>query len=189
MLMRMQGKHVDYHDITDFIPGYIVEKERLAIGSEGKVVLETGPKRPALHKVSLGQWNCANTRILDCMILEGNMDLKSIPDYLAYTQKINRMQERYEWETVLLFDRGYRQLQATIGMRWGVDVRHISDIHLREKVAANTVAGSRRDRQARGNGRGKQGPVDPKSGKDICLNFNRGQCLYQNCRYIHVCSQ
>ena len=190
LLMRLQGKHASYHDITDFVPGFIVEKERVAIpGSEGRVVLETGPRRPALHKISLAQWNCANCRILDTLILEGSANLNTIPDYLAYSQKINRMAERFEWETVLLFDREYRQLQASVGMRWGVDVRHLSDIHLREKVQAPSQGQARRDRQNRGANKARANPVDPKSGKELCINFNRGQCNYQNCRYAHICSQ
>ena len=27
-MMRLQGKRVSYHDITDFVPGHVVEKER-----------------------------------------------------------------------------------------------------------------------------------------------------------------
>ena len=188
LMMRMQGKHISYHDVTDFVPGFLVEKERLTLpGSDGKVIFETGPKRPALHKITLAQWNCANARIQDTVILEGSLNINSISDYLAYTQKVNRMQERFEWETVLLFDREYRQLQASVGMRWGVDVRHLSDIHLREKVAGLSQGQSRRDRQNKG--KAKNNAVDPKSGKELCLNFNRGQCLYNNCKFVHVCSQ
>ena len=189
VLMRLQGKHATYHDITDFVPGFIIEKERVTLpGSEGKVVLETGPRKPLLHKITIPQWNCANARILDTLILDGN-SLNAVPDYLAYTQKVNRMAERFEWETILLFDREYRQLQSTVGMRWGVDVRHLSDIHLREKVQGLSQGQARRDRQNRNSGKPRNNAVDPNSGKELCLNFNRGQCLYQNCKYAHVCSQ
>ena len=191
LIMRMQGKSVTFHDITEYIPGFLVEKVRVAIpGSEGKVILETGPKRPALHKVTLGQWNCANARILDTLILEGAININSIPDYLAYTQKINRLHERFEWETVLLYDREYRQLQATVGMRWGVDVRHLSDVHLREKVYTPSQGQTRRDRQAKATGgRQRANATDPKTGQEICLNFNRGQCYHKDCKFVHICTQ
>ena len=61
---------------------------------------------------------------------EGSVNFQSIPDYLAYTQKINRMHDRFEWETMLMNDWEFRHMQATLGMRWGVDIRHLSDIHL-----------------------------------------------------------
>ena len=68
--VRMQGKQVTYHDRTDFIPGIILAKERLPIsGSEAQLILETGPKRPHLHKVSLSQWNAANVKMLDLIII------------------------------------------------------------------------------------------------------------------------
>ena len=73
-MMRLQGKRVSYHDITDFVPGHVVENERFPLaGSLGQLVLETGPKKPPLHKVTLSQWNCANTSILDTLIQEGSI--------------------------------------------------------------------------------------------------------------------
>ena len=149
VMLRMPGKQVTYHDITEFIPGCIMAKERVPIaGSDSQIVLETGPKRPALHKITLSQWNCANVRILDMLLLEGALDTQTIPDYLAYTQRINRMYERYEWETILLYDREYRQVQATVNMRWEMDVRHLSDVHLREKPLHDSHAQGRRDRRS-----------------------------------------
>ena len=45
-----------------------------------------------------------------------------------------------------MYDREFRQLQATMGMRWGVDIRHLSDIHLREKPSHESHAQTRRTR-------------------------------------------
>ena len=189
-LMRMQGKQVRYYDITEYIPGAVVERERMPLGGEGGIILETGPKRPALHKVSISQWNSANAKILDNLIMDGAINIGSVPDYLAYTQKINRMFDRYEWETVLLYDREYRQLQASMGMRWGTDVRHLSDVHLREKPGGNSSGGqSRRDKRAGTGARGKQSPIDPKSGRELCIKYNKGNCNYANCKFAHVCSR
>ena len=189
IMLRVQGKQVVYHDITDFLPGCVVSKERLPIsGSDAQLILETGPKRPPLHKVSLSQWNSANVKILDLLIIEGSVTFQAIPDYLAYTQKINRMFDRYEWETVLMYDREFRQLQATMGMRWGVDIRHLSDIHLREKPSQESHAQTRKTR-ANVASRVRGGPTDPKSGAEICRNFNRGACNYNNCKFAHTCTK
>ena len=187
LMMRLQVKRVSYHDITDFVPGHVVEKERLPLaGSMGQLVLETGPKKPPLHKVTLSQWNCANTSILDTLIQEGSITGRNISDYLAYTQKVNRMFDRFEWETVLLFDREYRQLQAVVGMRWGIDVRHLSDIHLRDKSTNSPQAG--RWRNGRAGAKHKGNPTD-KAGKEVCLSFNKGNCTFHSCKFAHSCSK
>ena len=86
LTMRLQGKRVPYHDITDFVPGHVVEKERFPLaGSLGQLVLETGPKKPPLHKVPLSQWNCANTSILDTLIQY--MDYNDLHDPLQSAYK------------------------------------------------------------------------------------------------------
>ena len=45
-----------------------------------------------------------------------------------------------------MYDREFRQLQATMGMHWEVDIRHLSDIHLREKPSQESHAQTRRTR-------------------------------------------
>ena len=179
-----------YYDITEYIPGAVVERERMPLGGEGGIILETGPRRPPLHKVSISQWNSANAKILANLIMDGSVNINSIPDYLAYTQKINRMYDRYEWETVLLYDREYRQHRASVAMRWGTDVRHLSDVHLRDKPSGNqSHTQGRRDRKAVTGSKGKQSQVDPKSGKELCIKYNKGSCNYSNCKFAHVCSR
>ena len=74
------------------------------------------------------------------LMLEGTIATNAIPDYLAYTQKINRMFGKFEWETVLMFDREYRQFQATVDMRCTVDIRHLSDIDLGERPNTDTCS-------------------------------------------------
>ena len=84
-MLRMQGKQVQYYDVTEYIPGSVVERERMPLGGggEGGIILETGPKRPALHKVTINQWNSANAKILDILIMDNALTIDSIPDYLA----------------------------------------------------------------------------------------------------------
>ena len=35
--------------------------------------------------------------------------------------------------SVLLYDREYRRLQATMGFRWGTDVQHLHTLHLQQR--------------------------------------------------------
>ena len=38
-----------------------------------------------------------------------------------------------------------------------------------------------------GNQNRKPNPVDPKTGKQVCLAWNNTQCGYANCKFTHVC--
>ena len=70
-----------------------------------------------------------------------------------------------------------------------MDVRHLSDVHLRDKPSGNpSHAQARRDRKAVANGKGKQSPVDLRSGRELCIKYNKGHCNYTNCKFAHVCS-
>lgn len=183
VILGSEGKQASYYDITEFIPGYLVERERVEVpGSGGKLIFETGPKKPILHKVSINQWGMANARIMHRLVESGSLQGRGISDYLAYTVKVHQLATRYEWESVLLYDREYRQLQANLRFGWGVDVKHLSDVHLFEKrpvppplPKVKTNAGGIRN-------------IDPRSSREICIKFNRGQCNFHHCKFSHVCS-
>ena len=116
-LTQPSGEKVVYYDIVDFVPGVVNIKERFILpGGDGRVVFESGPERPKLESVSPCQWGAANARIMYKLISEG-----SLKQYLAYTVKICQLGQRFMWNTVLMNDRQYRELQATLNFHWGVD--------------------------------------------------------------------
>ena len=51
-------------------------------------------------------------------------------DYLSYTNKVYQLIHRYSLVSVLLFDREYRKLQASMGFQWGTDVQHLHKLFL-----------------------------------------------------------
>jgi len=171
---------VKYHDIVDFVMGPIpdVNEEQIWSGGEGaQVVLKAGPKKPQLASVTPMQWSGANIRILMELLREGKLAQQDIFDYLAYTVKIAELAEAYLWQSVLSFDRAYRQRQAQMSFRWASDSPHLSQLHLRPRQAStnnkpqtNPAAGANK----------------PKS--NICRMFNRGECPFgTQCKYRHVC--
>ena len=191
ILLQPRGKKSSALEIIDFIPGLVTERERIEVpGTGGKMVLETGPRKPRLKDVTPHQWGIGNARILSRLIADGTLSSSEVPDYLAYTVKVHQLALRFEWESVLMYDKEYRSLQADLDdLPWGADVGHLSTVHLLPKQAAAAVT-TRPAQQsaARPKPPRKTGPLDPKSGREICIGYNTGRCSYPGCRYLHVCS-
>ena len=61
---------------------------------------------------------------------ENKLHGPALMDYLSYTTKIYQLVHRFSLVSVLLYDREYRKLQAPLIFRWGMDVQHLSNIHL-----------------------------------------------------------
>ena len=186
-LTQPSGEKVAYYDIVDFVPGVVNVKERFILpGGDGRVVFESGPKRPKLESVSPCQWGAANARIMYKLISEGSLNGDAIQQYLAYTVKICQLGQRFMWNTVLMYDRQYRELQATLNFHWGVDCPHLHQVALREKPIPKFTPESR---SRSFNTNHKQDKViDHKSGKEVCMQYNTNNCPRgESCRYAHVC--
>ena len=118
---------------------------------------------------------------------EGKLAGSALMDYLSYTTKFYQVVQKYNLTSVLPYAREYRQVQASMGFRWGTDVQHLHTLHLQS-----------RDRQMKP---GVQSQL-PKKGCDsnhnrqptsktgnwemgICKNFNSEKdCSFPKCRYL-----
>ena len=90
-----------------------------------------------------------------------------------------------------MYDKEYRSLQADLDdLPWGANVGHLSTVHLLPKQATATArpAATAAAAAARNKPAKKTGPIEPKSGREICLGFNTGRCSFPGCRYLHVCT-
>ena len=193
MMLKPQGKLADYLDITDFVPGHVVERERKDVpGTDGLLVIETGPRKPQLKNITVHQWGIANVRIMYELLCTNKLKIGAIPCYLTYSQKFHQLATRYEWESMLLWDREYRQLQATMQFPWGVDIKHLADVHLRERREQTSQFKQTAGKNSFGNKQTqKRVPLatDPKTGREVCGAFNKGHCYHHpNCKFAHVCS-
>ena len=182
LLPRKVQRHLD---ITEFVRvGPTEHEESISEGGDGsQIVLKSGPKRPRLENVTPMQWSAANLRILIELLQEGHLQAQNIFEYLAYTIKISELAESYVWQSVLCYDRAYRQLQAQHGFKWGSDSQHLGIVHLRARQSAPpsrpqkmyVTSGSR----AKAEGEKAQ----------LCRLYNRLQCPFgASCKYRHVCS-
>jgi hypothetical protein len=162
--------------IVDFVPS-IVGEEEVSIG--GGVSLKMTAK-PKLDKVSPGLWIAANAKILARLMGDKDFDVGA---YVKYTEMVGELAARFTWASVMIFDDEYRQRQAREKFPWGRDAPHLSTITLRDRPPQQ-----QQQQGKKGQGGGNRRAVGP-SGKEVCIQFNRGQCSFgDKCHYEHVCS-
>lgn len=167
--------------ITDYVScaGSELESE-IQLG--GGLSLKLPSQKPKLDSVSPAMWMAANGRIMAELLQRGDLQQQDTLDYIAYTVKVGELACRYSWASVLLYDQEYRALQAASGFRWGSDTPHLSTVSLREKATHGT------QQQRQGNATTKRRPV-AASGKEICLQWNRGYCTFgSRCNFEHSCA-
>lgn len=198
----LAGETHKHLDIVDYVAkGFRVEEEELIAGSGAtRIVIKSGASKPKLESVTTSQWLAANARIMAELLGKGLLKDRGVLQYLAYTAKVGDLGERFDWKSVLVFDREYRVAQANHGFPWGSDAGHLSTVFLREKVAVND-----RFKTFNANGVGPNGnrPYNKGSpnrtqnrlpysnaGRDPppCRLFNKGNCDYKICRFSHICS-
>jgi hypothetical protein len=174
------NKHLD---ITDFVSRGMVSQEEdvIAQGGGAKIVIKSGPSKPKLDSVTPTQWVAANARIMAELLSTGALPLADVYQYLAYTCKVGDLAERFEWRSVLLYDREYRTIQANYKFPWATDTPHLGTVLLKEKPPPAKLANPRTNNFRPGR---KVGGI---TNKEPCRLYNRGQCTYERCRYAHVC--
>ena len=213
--MGVQGEQKDYLDICQFVsvrsPYDALSESDLVVSQtpEGglKVVPSCG-KRVSLEKVSMSQWIEANAQIMSRLLAQG----VEARDYLNYTIMVSQLAQKYQWVSVLLYDREYRKLQANSGFRWGRDISHIRDVMLIPKYTPAMGKKSGKNESKPTQGKGTQGgqtgqPKGAQSGvqgngpsgrgyrRDIaaegkfklCRAYNSGTCTWDNCLFRHFC--
>ena len=199
--MGSHGDQKAYHDIVDFLP----KRSPYDVSSEGKSVIvqrEDGTlfvdqhmsKDKSLDKVTWQQWGEANTLIMSKLMSEGVQPL----EYMSYTTMIHQLAQKYDWISVLRFDREYRKKQANTGKKWGSDMPLLRDVTLIPKVAlqpfhgSKTTFGKKNDAPSQGQrppgGKKLQKPEFMPKYK-LCKGFNESLCSYrEKCKFQHFCS-
>ena len=168
-----------YRDIVDFVnlvPPLVEEK--VIYGENGvEMLLRSGSRRPQLENISVEEWCLANTRIMHEMLEEGELNMNSIKDYMAYTVKVCDLFKRFDKVSVIAYDREYRYLQSVYEFRWATDAPHLHTTRLRAKAYSYTGAQKSAGRKF--------------AGKEVCRLYNSaGGCTYgDNCKYAHKCNE
>jgi hypothetical protein len=123
------------------------------------------------------------SRIMNEMLINGDLNMKSIKDYMAYTVKVCDLFRHFDRVSVLQYDREYRHLQCVYSFRWGTDAPHLHITCLRPK--------SRHPFKADSFNRGKTRTGDNTQPKEVCRLFNTYKgCPYRaQCKFIHRCNE
>ena len=205
----MSGKQEPYLDVTDFVKRRSLvdagDKQHVEFvtNEDGFMRLDmSGGKKVSLKDVSVFQWTEANTQIMARLVASG------VPakDYMAYTVHISQLAQKYQWWSVLLYDRDYRQMQANKKFRWGTDFPALRDVNLVPKERKQGGVGQGRKRNDQRNvGNKASGDQSfragqkfsgnrPKADGDsrapiVCRDFNFRVCDRKNCKYLHVCNK
>ena len=157
-----------FFDICDFVPKAV--DEDLVVGGQGdqQLVIKSGPKKPRLESLTLSQWSVANLAILYRLVNEGKLVGPNLMDYLSYTTKVYQLVQRFSLSSVLLYDREYRKLQASMSFHWGTDVQHLHTLFLQPRAGPGSQANASTG-QRNGN-IGNQFPPRSKGDRrvDIC---------------------
>jgi hypothetical protein len=179
-----------YYDITEFISPKKGDFEEVISSKEGMEIVirsqEKSAKKVQLSSVSVTQWSIANVSILYQLILDGVLSQSNIIDYLAYTVKILELSFHHEWDSVLSYDREYRNKQAAYGFRWGTDPPHLGAAVLVPRAPKLT-----HDRRPPRQGNFKPKRPTTSKGEEICIGYNsRGGCRWgATCKFLHVCAE
>jgi len=178
------------------------EEEKLGDCEGGTLVFRPnkGQKRHKLENVTKEQWVAASLRIMDALTRSGKLPQHLTSDYLGYIIFITDLAQQYQWQDVLQYDDLYRREQAKLECRWGTPIATLGRLWLQPRNMNNNGIGPR---QAPNNNQNKKpnnfgsiaksvpqkGPIDPQTGREMCMAYNRGSCRFANdCRHLHICS-
>ena len=207
--MGIHGSQKPYYDIVDYLPNrspYDINNDRTALilqREDGVLYADPGMgKEKSLDKISWQQWSEANTHTMARLLADG------VPAgvYMKYTIMIIQLAQKYEWTSVLKFDREYRKKQANTGKQWGEDMAVLRDVTLVPKgqgyknhganQASNPTGGKssknsrNKGRQGQNQNRSQRPPPKPEyhDKYKICRYFNEGECRFTNCKFSHTCA-
>ena len=219
--MGVRGSQKAYLDICDFVSirspyeGISNSETCISHKEDGTFVVKPSvSKRVTLDKVTMAQWIEANTLIMSQLVEQG-VDFRA---YCSYSVMLAQLAQKYDWISVLLWDREYRKLQANVGFRWGYDISHLRDVFLVPKGSrfqnqskfqgskaennnseASGQKGGKFNRQTGRNFGGKGGARGASQNErrdfgaegkfKICHLFNQGRCQREKCSFKHFCAQ
>ena len=178
-LVYLANPNPEYLDITDFVPQVKIstgqnQEQTVTSSDDVQLILKSGPKKPKLQDIDQALYMAASSRILAHLLNTGKINSNQVPHYLAYMVKIGMLAQRYQWMSVLLYDREYRKLQSAYNFPWGSDTQHLAQVYLVEKMNKKVHVLKPNDVQKKEN--------------QCCRLFNHSVCPYgTNCRYAHLC--
>ena len=113
---RSAGKSLEVIDFVNI--SMSDELEHLVSDMGGStLVLKSGPKKPKLESLSVWQWVVGSLRIHDQLCRTGLLPGEESRDYLAYTIKMLELNGRFDWVSIMAYDKEYRSFQCQYGFK------------------------------------------------------------------------
>jgi hypothetical protein len=109
VVLTVKARKAEVTHIIDFLTEDVIRRRRLANKNEEN----------AYFNISMEEWGAANCRLMSYLLQEGKLSRKDIDYYLAFTTKIYDIASKFTWQSILSFDRQYREVQAEFNMQWG----------------------------------------------------------------------
>ena len=143
-------------------------------GHDATVVLR--PEEPHPYSgISFDEWSGANMRLLNHLLTCGSLLRENVDYYLAYTAIISDFYQKYEWDSILLFDFQYREQQAAYNFRWGY-INPMMELQTLVPLLKGKDAAMRRT-----------GPAAHNRVEECRQWRAYGHCRFGNsCKYTHV---
>ena len=152
------------------------------IGEGSSLILKTCNKKVKYESITVWQWALAAIRIQDELVRLGSLPSETARrQYMGYCCKILELNSRFEWLSILYYDKEYRGHQARFNFPWGTEIPHLSSIQLREKRPAFQPQSNRKNNKQSSQSRNS-------SSKNICRDYNKDKCTHVPCIYVHKCS-
>lgn len=149
-----------------------------SIGDDERLVLRTDDSHP-YSGITLDEWGAANMRLLNGLLLSGELSRDHIEYYLAYTATINDFYAKFEWNSILNFDFQYREQQAQHGFPWG-QINPMMELQL---LIPRAPRSDNRAMPFKGK------PMQPNRTQTECKQWiaNNGYCRFgASCKFKHI---
>ena len=188
--------------VVDFVSRTRPTEEETVIssdsGSQTKLLLSIGNKKPKLENVTIEEFNIANIRIFYSLLTSGKLPTAGdVRDYLSYSVKLLQLARNHTWESVLKYDDEYRVIQHTYGYPWSFDHSHLHEVILVQRAAL--FGTDRKGVNTRPQPAARRSVPSPSNnvfgthnslGQEHCRNFNRIRgCQKSDCKFLHTCNR
>ena len=165
-------------------------------GSQTKLLLSIGHKKPKLENISVEEYGIANLRIFYELLTSAKLPTAAdIRDYLSYSIKIFELARKYSWESVLKYDDECRILQHTYGLPWSYDHGHLNEVMLIPRWVGQvnnplTTGSNSRNNTTRTDSHTVPVGSHTPQGLEICRNYNKPRgCQKADCKFSHCCNR
>lgn len=182
------SKHC-FRDIVNYINLVppVADEQVLCADGGMQLVYKSGARQPQLTSVSIEEWALANTRIMNEMLVSGELNHVALTDYMAYTVKICELFKHYDKSSVLNYDREYRHLQSVYKFRWATDTPHLQTTCLRRRQIANHYNDIKQEKADGTSSHTRRNYIPT----EVCRLYNTaiGCRFKEKCKYLHKCNE